>query len=475
MAQKKRKDNIFTYAYDGVIYTIYTLLKKKDKLETLFFIDDNIEIPKNNNDKNGFIDRSQEKMISDQKKEILEAGKVSFRYTGLDAKGKKINSTFDAYNIEQAKKFLIDQGITLKSIEPRGKGDVDIMIGAPLSTNELAFALTQLATYLRAGITLIDSVRILAKQTQKPQKRKIYELIIFDLLSGDSFSDSLEKQPKVFPQLLVNMVKSSELTGDLPSVLEDMANYYTAIAKTKSEVKSAMAYPVIVMILAIAVVTFVLIWVVPQYQSMFAGFGAELPKITVYTIAFSNFLQEELVSLLLIIIAIASIYIYLYKTLRTFRWMMQAFTLKIPVVKNLIMYSEISTFTKTFASLLNHGVKISDSMDVLLKVSQNEVYRNIIRRTVANLSKGGKVSDTFKDNPVIPLVAYEMIVTGEETGKLGDMMEKVYEYYDNERNNAINALKSLIEPIMIVFLAGTVGLIILAVIMPMFEMYESLS
>ncbi len=471
---KAKKDNILTYSYKGLVATVYTIMRKKDKIRDIFYMDDGIETAKNDDGK-GFVDQSIEKNIADQKKKLIETGKQSFRYTGLDAKGKKINSTFDAYNIEQAKKFLIDQGITLKTIAPRGKGDVDINIGSPLSTDELAFALTQIATYLRAGITLIDSVKILAKQTQKPQKRKIYELIIYDLLSGDSFSDSLEKQPKVFPQLLVNMVKSSELTGDLPSVLDDMANYYTSIAKTKSEVKSAMAYPVIVMILAVVVVAFVLIWVVPQYESMFSGFGADLPTITVYTLALSKFLQEKAISLLLIIIAIAAMFIYCYRRIRSFRWAMQVVTLHIPVVKNLIMYSEISTFTKTFASLLNHGVKISDSMEVLLKVSQNEVYRNIIRKTVSNLSRGGKVSESFKDNPVIPIVAYEMIVTGEETGKLGEMMEKVYEYYDNERNNAINALKSLIEPILIIFLAGTVGLIILAVILPMFSMYETLS
>ena len=155
--------------------------------------------------------------------------------------------------------------------------------------------------------------------------------------------------------------------------------------------------------------------------------------------------------------------------------MMQTVYLHIPVIKNIIMYSEISMFTKTFASLLNHGVFITDSMDVLLKVSENEVYRGIIENTVKTLNLGGKISESFKDHWAIPVVAYEMIVTGENTGQLGPMMEKVYAYYNDLHTNAIGQIKSLIEPVLIVFLAVSVGLILFSIVLPMFEMYGALS
>ena len=151
---------------------------------------------------------------------------------------------------------------------------------------------------------------------------------------------------------------------------------------------------------------------------------------------------------------------------------MQNIYLHTPVLKNIIMYSEISMFARTFGSLINHGVYITDSMDVLLNVSENEIYRNIIIETVKNLNSGGKISDAFKDNWAIPVVAYEMIVTGENTGELGTMMEKVADYYDSLHKNAVASVKSLIEPFLIIFLAGSVGLIILSVILPMFQMYE---
>ena len=336
----------------------------------------------------------------------------------------------------------------------------------------MAFALTQVSTYLKAGISLIDAYRILAKQAQKPIIKKIYSEVVFDLLSGESLSDALAKQPKVFPKLLTNMVKSAELTGDLPVILDDMADYYTEIDKTKKELKSAMTYPTIVLIMAIGVIVFVLEVVVPQYVEMFSSWSSDLPAITIMTISFSNFIRTNLLELLVIIIMILLLYIYMFRNIRPFRKTMQFIYLKIPVVKNIIMYSEVSMFAKTFASLLNHGVFITDSMDVLMKVSDNEIYKKIMEKTVKNLNRGGKISEAFKDNPYIPLVAYEMIVTGESTGKLGTMMEKVADYYENLYQNATKQIKSLVEPILIVFLTFTVGIIIISIIVPMFEMYK---
>lgn len=462
------KENILTYFYKGVASTIYFLIGKKHKIKELFVVAEKVNL--NTTTFANKLDR-----IKNERQEMLDMPKISFKYKARNKDGKIINSTFDAYNIEQAKKFLAQEGLEIINIKARSKYDIDINIGNILPVNELAFSLTQLSTYIKSGIPLVDSFRILAKQTPNAAKRKVYELIIYDLLAGDSLSEAFAKQRKAFPKLLVNMVKASELTGDLPATLDDMANYYTAIDKTRKEIKSAMTYPVVVLFFAVAVVTFVLIYIVPQYENMFAGYGVELPKITQIVLAVSDYMQNNLIFLICVIVGILLVYMYLFKKVKSFRKMMQTVYLRIPVVKNIIMYSEISMFTKTFASLLNHGVFITDSMDVLLNVSENEVYREIIENTVRNLNAGGKISESFKDNWAIPLVAYEMIVTGENTGQLGEMMEKVYVYYDNLHSNAIGQIKSLMEPILIVFLAGSVGLILLSIILPMFEMYGALS
>ena len=469
------KKNIITYAYRGLVSIIYFITGRKDKIRDIIELDEESDILASHKkgDGEGFYDAVAD--YKARKEAQLTIEKQRYRYVATDSKGKKIKGTFDAYNIDQAKKFLTDEGLNIVTINLRTKYDVDLTLGNPLSVADLAFALTQLSTYIKAGITLIDSVRILAKQADKPDKKKIYQLIIYDLLSGDSFSDALTKQPKVFPKLLVNMVRSAELTGDLPAILDDMANYYETTDKSRKEVKSAMTYPVIVSILAIIVVTFVFVWVVPQYQAMFEGFHQELPGITKLTIMVSDFINGNLLSILLVVVFILFLHVYLFKNVRSFRLLMQSFYLKLPVIKNLITYKEISMFSRTFASLINHGVYINESMDVLLKVSENEVYRRIIKKTVDNLNGGGKISESFKDNPAIPVVAYEMIVTGESTGNLGEMLEKVSDYYDNLNRNSANALKSLIEPALIIFLAGIVGVIILSVILPMFSMYNGLS
>lgn len=175
------------------------------------------------------------------------------------------------------------------------------------------------------------------------------------------------------------MVKSAELNGDLINILDDMAEYYESIGKSRKEVKSAMTYPTVVAILAVVVVTFVFEWVVPQYEQMFQSFHQDLPSITMLTIAISNFINKNLMDILIFIILVLALYLYLFKNLRSFRLIMQSFYLKLSVIKNLIIYKEISMFARTFASLINHGVYISASMDVLLKVSENEVYRRVIK------------------------------------------------------------------------------------------------
>ena len=459
------KDNIITYAYKGFASIILFIIGKKNSIKDLFIEEDVF------NDSVKYNNERVEKAKNDA---MLELEKITFRYKYKTQNGKIKTNTFDANNIEQAKTYLKNEGYDVISIEPLKKGSInlDIMLTSPIKVSEMAFALTQISTYLKAGISLIDAYRILAKQAKNASVKKIYDMVVYDLLTGESLSEALSKQPKVFPKLLTNMVKSSELTGDLPVILDDMADYYTEIDKTKKELRSALTYPTIVLVMAVAVIIFVLEVVVPQYVDMFSSWSSDLPAITVMTINFSNFLKHNLLELLVILIMILLLYIYTFRNVKSFKKLMQFIYLKIPVIKNIIMYSEVSMFAKTFSSLLNHGVFITDSMDVLMKVSDNEIYKDIIARTVRNLSRGGRISEAFKDNPYIPIVAYEMIVTGETTGKLGTMMEKVANYYSSLYQNSTKTIKSLVEPILIVFLTFTVGVIIISIIVPMFEMYK---
>ena len=397
--------------------------------------------------------------------------KKSFRYKVKDSRGKIISNTFDAASASDVKVFLQNEGYEVVEIKERSKYDIDLNFNSKIKLGNLAFMLTQLSTYIKAGVPLINSVRILAKQTTNAGDKKILNKVVYELVVGEKFSVALEKQGNAFPTLLINMVKTSEMTGDLASTLDEMAMYYTETEKSRKAMKSALIYPAVILTATIAALVFIIVYVVPQFVGMFSSNGAELPAITKFVIAMSDFLSANWWKIILIIVLLIFVYKWLFKNVQGFRKTMQTFYMHLPVVGNIIIYNEVSTLTRTFASLLNHNVFITDSMEILSKLSSNEIYREIINRTLVNLSKGGKISDSFKGEWAFPIVAYEMLVTGESTGQLALMMEKVAEHFTELHHNAVTAIKSLIEPMVILVLAGGVGFIIMSIIIPMFDLY----
>ena len=396
----------------------------------------------------------------------------SFRYKVKDSRGKVITNTFEAATAGEVKVFLQNEGYEVVEIKERTAWwDKDLNFNTKIKNGDLAFMLTQLSTYIKAGVPLINSVRILAKQSTDAAQKKVLNKVVYELVVGEKFSVALEKQGKSFPSLLVNMVKTSEMTGDLASTLDEMAAYYTEIEKSRKAMKSALIYPAVILTATVAALGFIIIYVVPQFVGMFSSNGAELPGITKFIIGASDFLGANWWKLILLLIALIILYKWLFKNVPSFKKSMQTFYMHLPVFGNIIIYNEVSTITRTFASLLNHNVFITDSMEILSKLSDNEVYKEIINRTLINLSKGGKISDSFKGEWAFPVVAYEMLVTGESTGQLALMMEKVAEHFQELHSNSVTAVKSLIEPAVIIVLAGGVGFIIMSIIIPMFDLY----
>ena len=342
-----------------------------------------------------------------------------------------------------------------------------------VKNKDLIFILSQLSTYIKSGIPLVEALNILIRQVQKKSYKKIFRDVTYDLTVGENFSAALEKRGNAFPKLLINMVKASELTGELPEALDDMVNYYTEAEETRKEMISALTYPTIVFVFTLAVVTFVMIYVVPQFVEIYKSMDANtIPSFTLTVINVSNFMRGNFIWLFIIIIFIFVVIVYLYKNVKIIRTLMQWVFMHIPVLKNVIIYNEVTMFSKTFASLLSHNVYITDSMEILNKVTNNEIYKMMILDTVANLARGDKISKAFKDQWAFPVPAYEMIVTGEKTGQLAEMMSRVSTYYQSLHKNTVSRIKSLVEPFLIIFLTFAVGIILLAVIVPMFNMYQ---
>ncbi len=416
---------------------------------------------------------NRKRMSSDA--DVVRKSKLNgYSYTVINTMNKKEKGYFDAESEDDVRAFLEGQEYQILEVKPKSAMDIDISGPPKLKPEDLSFTLTQLSTYIKSGIPLVDSMRILAKQGKKPAHKKIYGQVVYELLKGESFSTALARQGKVFPPLLINMVKTSEMTGDLPSILDDMAEYYTTMNQTRKQMKSAMTYPVVVLTIALGVLVFMLVYLVPQFATMFESQDAKLPTITLVVLGVSDFIQANWMFLIGGVVALILIFRYLFKNVQSFKKGVQTILMHIPVVSKIIIYNEIANFTKTFASLLNHGVFITDSMEILQKITDNEVFKEIINKTLENLSKGEPVSAAFRGQWAIPVVAYEMIVTGENTGQLGLMMEKVSAHFQSMHKSIIDQMKSLMEPLMIVFLAGIVGVILLSIVTPMFSIYSQI-
>lgn len=410
---------------------------------------------------------------------IPDKAKV-YRYKIKNLDGKIEYGNFTALTKMDVNSFLLNEGVEVYKIENNKWIDFiygdSSMVGSKWSTKDLIFWLTQLSTYIKAGITLNDAIKILINQYNKQKDKKItMQAIAYELTMGNSFSQALEKQGTKFPPLLINMLKAAEATGDLESTLDDMANYYTEMETTKKQMINAMTYPTIVIIFAIAVVCFIILYVVPQFEDIYSSNGVQIKGMTAIVLAASGFLKTKAWILALGIIVAIIAFVMAYKRVKAFRKSIQITLMHIPVVKNIIIYNEIAIFTKTFASLLKNNVYITQSVEILSKITNNEIYKDIMYNTINNIVTGDKISKAFKNHWAVPDVAYNMIVTGESTGELAEMMDRVSHYYQEQHASMVNNIKSFIEPLTIVFLAVVVGAIIISILVPMFDMYNNVS
>jgi type IV pilus assembly protein PilC len=264
------------------------------------------------------------------------------------------------------------------------------------------------------------------------------------------------------------------MTGELTEVLDDQSAYYDQTEKIRKQMISAMIYPTIVFIASIGVATFIMLYVIPQFVEIYESMDASaIPKFTLAVLALSNFLKKYIVYILIAIVIIAILLVWAYKSVRAFRTICQWIVMKLPIIGNTVIYNEVAMFTKTFSSLLAHNVFITDSMEVLKNITNNEIYKMIIFDTITNLAKGDKISEAFKDNWAFPLPAYEMLVTGEKTGELPEMMAKVSDYYQTLHAESVARIKTVTEPMITIFLTVIVGVLIMAIIIPMFSMYST--
>lgn len=484
LEKKKKEDD--SYLNKDVDISSAGFSGKLKKIWTSF-----LNIPtaiKNKFNNNDFVKHNRNKKMMEQESLLINFDgedaeksdvKLLYEYVAKNKEGQVVKGYFEAFSKVEVHSYLLSEGFDVYSI--RTSKWIQFLHGnrstnyTKIKTKDLIFFLTQLSTYIKAGIPLVEALKILSRQFKKKSYKKIFESVVYDLTTGENFSEALLKQNVAFPRLLINMVKTAEMTGELPEVLDDMANYYTETERTRKQMITALTYPSIVFVFATAVITFIMMFVIPQFVEIYETMDAsKIPSFTLAVIAVSEFIQNYIIWILVGIVIFIAIFIYLYKNVKIFRTVCQWVAMHIPVIGQTIIYNEVTMFTKTFSSLLSHNVFITDSMEVLNKITNNEVYKMLILDTITNLAKGEKISKAFEGHWAFPMPAYEMLVTGEKTGELAEMMGKVSEYYQDLHKESVARIKSFIEPILTVFLTAVVGTIILAVIIPMFSMYGSI-
>ena len=377
---------------------------------------------------------------------------VAYRYTALNPDNKVVTNTFPAYSKMEVFTFLEGEGYKVFKIETSasierfyGSGSI---IRRKMSTKDLVFWLEQLSTYLKAGIPLTDAMRILSKQMGRTDfLKRVFDTVVYDLTLGENFSTCLENQNTVFPSLLINMVKTAEATGDLEGTLDDMAAYYSNVEKTRKEMKSALTYPILILLFAFGVVAFILLYLVPQFEGIYQSAGANVNKLTAFIIAASKFLKNYIVSIIIGVILFIIVLVVLYKKVKSVRYYMQKFAMKLPVFGNMIIYKEITIFTRTFANLLKNNVFTNEQMrNIEEDLDQNNnfivgafelIYITMnVKDLVENINIRLHLSQSEKENQIKTNLDIIMKSFSEEE------QNKVRELYEAKNNNLMNILES---------------------------------
>lgn len=400
---------------------------------------------------------------------------AAWGFVAIDKSGKEIKGSREADNEEQALRELKAQGLIVLEITEQNAltKDISIDIGGKPSARDLSVFCRQFASITRAGVTIIEALRMLAEATENKKMQKALMNVRADVEKGETFADSLAKHPAVFPELLIQMARAGESSGSLETSMERMAIQFEKSAKTKALVKKAMIYPIVVMIVAIAVVIVMLVVVIPSYTEMFEQLGAELPGITLAVIAMSDFVKRYWFIIIPVVIAIVFALKAYAKTYGG-KHLFGKLQLKIPAVKNLIVKNASAMMARTLSTLLTAGVPLNEAVGIVANTMSNIWFKEALKEATDQIMIGVPLSQPLQNCGLFPPMVYYMVRIGEEAGSTEEMLNKLADYYEEEVELAVQSLMAAMEPMIIIILAVVVGGLIAAVMAPMMTMYEAL-
>lgn len=395
-----------------------------------------------------------------------------FSYKALDFRGKKVQGMVNGFNRSAAAESLSERGYEVLSVTDKTDSlELKIlMLINPVRTKDLVVFSRQFSVMVSANLALVQSLKIVAEQTENITLKSVISEVAYEVDSGSSLSSALAKRPKVFSDFYVNVVKSGETSGKLDEVLNYLAEEMEKDHDMISQIKGAMIYPIFVMFGLTVVGGIMMVVVVPKLTDIMEQTGGDLPLTTQIVMSISDFLVDYwLLCLISLIVVVVGTKFYT-KSSRQGKRYFDIIKLKLPVFGKLFRRIYIVRFTRSMNTLIAGGVSITKSLEIVAKVVGNEVYRNIIEKSVKEVKEGNPLSSVFENSNEVPRMIPQMINVGEKTGKLDLVLRKISDFYTREINNTLDNLVTLLEPVIMVIMGVAVGIMVAAIIMPMYNM-----
>jgi type IV pilus assembly protein PilC len=396
----------------------------------------------------------------------------TFTYSARTASGEMQQGEFDVRDRTEAIGLLRKQRLVPIKLEEKAAGIQLPSLGSGVSMRDIVIFTRQFATMINAGLPLVQSLDILARQSENKALRKVIEQVLYDVESGQTLADAMRGHTKVFTSLYVNMVAAGEAGGILDTILLRLAVFLEKADALRRKIKGAMIYPGVILTVAVGAVTVLLMFVIPTFQEMFESAGIALPGPTQFVIFLSETLQARWYVFVIAIVAFVVMTRQYYKTSGG-ELAIDRFLLYIPILGPLQRKAAIARFTRTLGTLVASGVSILDGLEITARTSGNRVLHDAIMESRSSIAGGETISEPLKKSGVFPPMVVQMINVGEQTGGLDEMLTKIADFYDEEVDAAVEALLSAMEPIMIVFLGVIVGGMIVAMYLPIFDMINA--
>jgi len=396
-----------------------------------------------------------------------------FQFTAIDSNGRTVRSTMEADSEQLVLAKLRDQAMHCTDIKAAKKSAMPKTIGKKkLKPKTLVVFSRQFATMIDSGIPILRCLDILTNQQKDPFMKAATEAVMGDVKSGMALNEAMAKHPDIFNKLYINMIRAAEVGGILDQILDRLAGFLEYEAEIKGKIKSAMMYPVLVLIFSVVMLFALFSFVLPKFKEIFTGMDVELPPVTAGLFAMGDFMQKSWWVIVLLFIAG---WIGLKQWAKTphGRFKLDYFKLKFPIIGELSLKMSIARFTRTFGTLINSGVPMLRSLEIVGETLNNQVLMVAIEQTRVAIREGNKLSDPLAKSNLFPTMVTTMIDVGEESGRLSEMLVKIGDFYDSEVEQTVKGLTSMIEPMLIIFMGGIVGFIAISVMTPIFKLVNS--